>query len=176
MPPPPLPFPFKICGVSGHSTQVASPSNSTSRICQKNSNNRTTSLCYPFINDYHECLDVKGLNATYTPQSGYFTETDLKFILVLSLLQPQENCKVALMPFLCLYFSPICDDAGATLHPDAGYCEEISSSVCKEEWNVATAMGIESLLPQCGLLSSEQSFLNRKCIGKILIILWTMLN
>eukprot|EP00731_Ephydatia_muelleri_P015073 Em0008g793a len=82
----------------------------------------------------------------------------------------KENCKVALMPFLCLYFFPICDDAGATLHPDAGYCEEISSSVCKEEWNVAIAMGIESLLPQCGLLSSEQSFLNRKCIDELINI------
>ena len=114
-------------------------------------------------------MDVKGLNATYTPQSGSFTEADLKFTLVLSLLQPQENCKVALVPFLCLYFFPICDDTGAALHPDAGYCEEISSSVCKEEWNVAIAMGIESLLPQCGLLPSEPSFLNRKCIGKAAI-------
>ncbi|KAL5491263.1 hypothetical protein EMCRGX_G016516 [Ephydatia muelleri] len=138
--------------------------------CQKRSNGSTTSLCYPFIDDYQECLDVKGLNATYTPQSGSFTEADLKFTLVLSLLQPKENCKVALVPILCLYFFPICDDTGAALHPDAGYCEEISSSVCKEEWNVAIAMGIESLLPQCGLLPSEPSFLNRKCIDEIVNI------
>lgn len=135
----------------------------SSESCQRRPYNDTKSPCYPLIINYQECL---GFKETYIPQSVDLVEADFTFTFILGLLQPSTKCQVALVPLLCLYLFPQCNNSGVTLYPSGGYCEEISSTVCREEWNTAAAMGIESLLPQCGTLPYELVYMDRECIGE----------
>ena len=144
------------------SNQYSVPEN-----CQKSAYNDTGSTCYSVIKYYQQCLSVNGSNETYVNQLVNTIDIDITLALILGLLKPSANCKRALYPFLCLYQFPLCDEAGAIIYPTAELCEEISTTVCKEEWDTDAAIGTTGLLPQCQSLPSELPYISRKCFGEM---------
>ena len=73
-------------------------------------------------------------------------------------LSPQ--CKIAALPFICLYLFPLCDQ-NQTLHlPSSEQCISISTVSCKSEWT--TAKALISNLPVCQSLPINSPNCNGK--------------
>lgn len=56
------------------------------------------------------------------------------------------ECVSAAAPLLCGYlFGGVCDSSGVNYLPTAGECLEISTGVCRTEWELARSFGMEIL-------------------------------
>ena len=54
------------------------------------------------------------------------------------------ECVAAATPFLCVYlFGGLCDEGGQHYLPTAGECEEISTGICRREWQLARSFGMD---------------------------------
>ena len=72
----------------------------------------------------------------------------------LPLLGATEMCISSLIPFMCLYLFPLCDGNGTAHKPSRDQCIEISTVVCKDEWQKAALIpGVIEKLPDCESLS-----------------------
>ena len=74
-----------------------------------------------------------------------------------------EKCLAAVMPFLCQYVYPPCDDNGTTKFISQKQCNTICYEVCESEWRFAMATNFGSLLPVCEAFDINNNFsLNTK--------------
>ena len=72
----------------------------------------------------------------------------------LSFLGASEACRSSFIPFMCLQLFPLCDGNGTTHKPSRDQCIEISTVVCKDEWQKAlTFLSARKNLPDCESLS-----------------------
>ena len=89
-------------------------------------------------------------------------ETAQLIISGLPLLGASEMCKSSLIPFMCLYLFPLCDGKGMAHKPSIDQCIEISTVLCKDEWQKAQSIStVKNQLPDCQRLSISTS-----CLGK----------
>jgi len=65
-----------------------------------------------------------------------------------------EKCSVAVMPFICQYVYPPCDDNGSPLLITEEQCVNIRDDVCANEWRIAMATELGTLLPTCEAFES----------------------
>ncbi len=66
------------------------------------------------------------------------------------------ECVMATVPFLCLYlFGGVCDGNGTHFLPTREECIEISTGVCRTEWELAGNAMIT--LPNCAILPRQES-------------------
>ena len=72
----------------------------------------------------------------------------------LPLLGATEACTSSFVPFMCLYLFPLCDGNGTVTRPSRDRCTEISTVVCKDEWQKALAISsVKEKLPNCESLT-----------------------
>ena len=75
-------------------------------------------------------------------------------INALSLLNATAACRFSFIPFMCLQLFPLCDGNGTTHKPSRDQCIEISTVVCKDEWQKALSfLSVRKSLPDCESLS-----------------------
>ena len=80
----------------------------------------------------------------------------------LSLLSPSQQCREAIMPFLCLSIFTLCDSSNhlhTILRED---CLELRDDICTEEWRQAVAILGPGILPVCEDLPDTAE----NCIGR----------
>ena len=69
------------------------------------------------------------------------------------LVQPSEECRKRLVPFLCLHYFGHCED-GVEYGPNGAECFDIRDNVCKSEWqkgnNLLISHGLQPL-PDCSI-------------------------
>ena len=72
----------------------------------------------------------------------------------LPLLGATETCTSSFVPFMCLYLFPLCDGNGTVTRPSRDQCIEISTVICKDEWQKALAISsVKEKLPKCESLA-----------------------
>ena len=110
----------------------------------------------------NQCVEYNGVCAQYLPRldngSSVFTlthntvsEVDIKNIQRLLKWASQE-CRDAVLPFVCQYAFPPCDIASSNVSIISGsQCSYIRDVVCPNEWNLAIRVSASaaSLLPNC---------------------------
>ena len=74
------------------------------------------------------------------------------------LIQPSDECRRRIVPFLCLYTFGLCDENDADYRPKAAECLDIRDNVCESEWQEANSL-LESFgvppLPDCSTFSDD---------------------
>ena len=74
------------------------------------------------------------------------------------LIQPSDECRRRVVPFLCLYTFGLCDENSTDYRPKTTDCSDIRDNVCKSEWQKANkaleSFGIPSL-PDCSIFSDD---------------------
>ena len=73
-------------------------------------------------------------------------------------IKPSEECRSAVIPFLCLYTFGLCGTENVDYRPTAAQCMEIRDSICESEWKRAAdllALAGQPPLPDCSSLSDE---------------------
>lgn len=75
----------------------------------------------------------------------------------LSLLAPSDECRKAVVPFLCLYLFGLCNKSGVSIQPTSGQCAEIRDLLCPREWKIVQSFNFEVPLPDCEALPEEAS-------------------
>ncbi len=68
----------------------------------------------------------------------------------LEFLNPSQECKDKVAPFLCLHLFGLCGDTGIRLQPTLDQCVRIRDDTCYREWREAAMFNIE--LPDCSNL------------------------
>ena len=74
------------------------------------------------------------------------------------LIQPSDECRRRVVPFLCLYTFGICDENGVDYRPKATECSDIRDNVCESEWQEANSALVSfgmPTLPDCSTFSDE---------------------
>ena len=72
----------------------------------------------------------------------------------LPLLGATETCTSSFVPFMCLYLFPLCDGNGTVTRPSRDQCIEISTVICKDEWQKALAISsVKEKLSKCESLA-----------------------
>jgi len=69
-----------------------------------------------------------------------------------------DECFAAVMPFICQYVYPPCDDHGSPLLITQEQCIDIRDGVCAKEWRFAITTELGKLLPNCEAVQSESNF------------------
>ena len=70
-----------------------------------------------------------------------------------------QQCRDAVLPFMCQYTFPLCDNNTKQLYrPTQERCIEISEQVCPQEWNLTRQLGYQNLLPHCTKLMKQGNF------------------
>ena len=76
----------------------------------------------------------------------------------LPLLGATEACTSSFVPFMCLYLFPLCDGNGTVTRPSRDQCIEISTVVCKDEWQKALGLqAVKKNLPDCASLPTTSN-------------------
>jgi len=68
-----------------------------------------------------------------------------------------EKCSALVLPFICQYVYPPCDDNGSPLLITQEQCVNIRDDVCANEWRITMAMEQGSLLPVCEEFGGENN-------------------
>ena len=71
----------------------------------------------------------------------------------LDFLNPSDDCRRAVVPFLCLYLFGLCDKSGVSVQPTSSRCVEIRDRLCPTQWALAVQLGAD--LPECGSFPME---------------------
>ena len=70
-----------------------------------------------------------------------------------------QQCRDAVLPFMCLYTFPLCDNiTGHLYQPTRDECVRVSEQVCSHEWNLTTQLGYQHLLPDCEMLNGKLTY------------------
>ena len=80
-------------------------------------------------------------------------------------VQPSDECRSAVIPFLCLYTFGVCGANNDDYRPTAAQCTDIRDSVCESEWRRAQdllAQFNQPPLPDCSSLGQEGLECERK--------------
>ena len=122
--------------------------------------NYTKSACLQALNQIKACFPgVKNSSNVEIPMNVDQVANENTALLIingLSLLGATEACRSSFIPFMCLQLFPLCDGNGTAHKPSRDQCIEISTVVCKEEWQKAlTFPSVRERLPDCKSLSVE---------------------
>ena len=73
-------------------------------------------------------------------------------------IKPSDECRSAVIPFLCLYTFGVCGVNNDDYRPTVAQCMEIRDSICESEWKKAAdllALTGETPLPDCSSLREQ---------------------
>jgi len=86
-------------------------------------------------------------------------EQILEFLNLLRMFSSlvNEQCSLVVLPFICQYVYPPCDDDGSPLLITQEQCVNIRDDVCATEWRITMAMEQGSLLPVCEEFGGENN-------------------
>jgi len=97
----------------------------------------------------------------------------------LELLNPSEECKKKVTPFLCLSLLGLCSESGVHIQPTNHQCVEIRDQVCRKVWAEAANFNIE--LPDCDTLplslppcDPEEPDDNMNVSGMLVVIIYVL--
>ena len=85
------------------------------------------------------------------------------FIQGLPFLAPSSECIKTVVPFLCFYTFPLCDNTSDLHQPSSEECREITDNICAREFQKAAMFVTDDQLPQCQLLPDTTLQCNGKC-------------
>ena len=74
------------------------------------------------------------------------------------LIQPSDECRKRVVPFLCLYTFGLCDENSVNYRPKATECSHIRDNVCESEWQEANSALVSfgmPTLPDCSTFSDD---------------------
>ena len=120
--------------------------------------NYTKSACLQALIQSKECLFEEQQNSSNIMIAANVDQeanenTAQLIISGLPLLGATEMCTSSFIPFMCLYLFPLCDGNGTAHKPSRDQCIEISTVVCKDEWQKALTLPvIKNQLPDCETL------------------------
>ena len=80
----------------------------------------------------------------------------------LNFLQPTEECREAIVPFICLFTFKLCDSSGHLHTVLRGDCLTIRDDVCADEWQQAVSFLGDGVLPICEDLPDNVA----ECVGE----------
>ena len=75
-----------------------------------------------------------------------------------TVIKPSDECRSAVIPFLCLYTFGVCGVNNDDYRPTVAQCMEIRDSICKSEWKKAAdllALTGGAPLPDCSSLREQ---------------------
>ena len=111
-------------------------------------------VCRMELQSWRQCLPNADHNGSILVQQDVAQEIEnLISALESPFLGASDDCKAAVLPFLCVYFFGLCDSTGKAYRPSSSQCTEISTGVCAREWTIGTSFGIP--LPECSSLPDE---------------------
>ncbi|KAL5515467.1 hypothetical protein EMCRGX_G000637, partial [Ephydatia muelleri] len=128
--------------------------------------NYSKSTCFQALSEISACLpgtqhNDSSIKIAANVDQETNDETAQLIISGLPLLGASEMCKSSLIPFMCLYLFPLCDGKGMAHKPSIDQCIEISTVLCKDEWQKAQSIStVKNQLPDCQRLSISAS-----CLG-----------
>ena len=88
------------------------------------------------------------------------------FIQGLPFLAPGPECMNVLVPFLCFYTFPLCDNSSGLHQPSSEECRTITDDICAREFQTAAMFAMDDQLPLCQLLPKTTV----KCNGKTQLV------
>ena len=95
----------------------------------------------------------------------------MRFVNGLSFLNPSQQCKEAIIPFLCISIFNLCDSSN-TLHTALREdCLYIRDDVCVSEWSTAVELLGADVLPVCEELPDN---ITVECTGKSMELLLSL--
>ena len=106
-------------------------------------------------------------------------ESDIDSILFAleSLIQPSDECRAKVVPFLCLNTFGLCGEDGIEYGPSSAYCYDVRDNVCESEWREANDL-LESIgdppLPDCSSFTDEGLVCNLRSVSFNLLWYHTM--
>ena len=121
--------------------------------------NYTKQACLQTLTQTKACLlgvEINSSNIMIAANIDQETNENTAQLVIsgLPLLGATEMCTSSFIPFMCLYLFPLCDGNGTAHKPSRDQCIEISTVVCKNEWQKALAFSsVQQKLPNCGSLS-----------------------
>ena len=74
------------------------------------------------------------------------------------LIQPSDECRRRVVPFLCLNTFGLCDENGMDYRPITAECLDIRDNICVSEWQEANSLLASSgmpTLPECSTFSED---------------------
>ena len=114
------------------------------------------SICREVLQTQQSCLtgrnDTDDVFIAADPASSQLAREGRATLFVggLSRLSPSPECMRAVVPFLCLYIFPLCDNSNGLLYqPTSVQCREIIDGICANEFDTVQMRAGESQLPQC---------------------------
>ena len=70
-------------------------------------------------------------------------------------LGSSEQCREAVIPFMCLHLFGLCDTSGVFFQPTVQQCLDVRDELCSPEWELV-ASSLDFDLPDCETLPTEQ--------------------
>ena len=142
------------------------------QVQQTSCTNYTKTKCLQVLTQSKSCFGIMQNSSNIMIASNVDQEanenTAQLIISGLPLLGATEMCTSSLIPFLCLYLFPLCDGNETAHKPSRDQCIEISTVVCKDEWQKAALIpGVIEKLPDCESLSSNTS--KGICVTSVII-------
>ena len=102
--------------------------------------------------------DVYYTSNTISDQSRAEEEIGDLFSALDFVIKPSDECRDAVVPFLCLYTFGLCGEYDTDYQPTAAECSNIRDSVCENEWRQAADLLIlygQPPLPDCSHLAAD---------------------
>ena len=147
-------------------------------------------MCFNQYTGIHCLSTLKALTRCESPDRGrsdvYYTSNiisdqshaeneikDLLFALDV-LIKPSDECRDAVVPFLCLYTFGLCGEYDNDYRPTAAECSNVRDSVCENEWIQAAELLVlygQPPLPNCSHLDNDGLECN-SCKLRQLVQLW----
>ena len=123
---------------------------------QCSNQNYTGLTCQQELHFFQTCLfnSTREILISSDQQLEDLEEMAEFFFNAFPILNPSQECLTAIFPLLCLYIFPMCGDNGTVYQPSSAQCVEVSTGVCREEWENAVSIAGD-LIPSCSTFSDE---------------------
>ena len=132
--------------VNGNSSNTSSPLQTSNQMCSSQYVYKGT-VCHDVLQQYRNCfLDARANQSVLIlPSKSTVGSTVMEKIEIVKLFALSEECRRLAIPLLCLYyFGPLCDTRGVAYRVSTAQCLQLSTGVCKREWELA-----EEYVPDC---------------------------
>lgn len=114
----------------------------------------TGSVCRDELFSMTECFPDNSLTSDLLVVTDASTEQETLSIIRSLELFGSPECVAAATPFLCVHlFDGVCDSEGVLYLPTREECEELSTDVCRTEFELAHSIGMEFV--DCEQLPTE---------------------
>ena len=119
--------------------------------------------CFSALQSLTACEGLASKTDVYISNTAYNQETaedsiEQLFFSLETFIKPSDECRSAVIPFLCLYTFGVCGVDSDDYRPTVAQCMEIRDSICESEWRKAAdllALTRGTPLPDCSRLREQ---------------------